>query len=566
MSRALTAALAASALLLLGVGPASAATIEVPFTQDVQNNSFDDPGCTLRDAIQAANTNVDDQTGAKNGCKGDNAGADTIILKSGSVYTLNEHGVDDSNAKGDLDIKGPVTIRSSGPGLATIDGLSNTSPGLPEGGDRVIHALPTAGAVTLEGLEIEGGHPVIPKDPTPLLAFNGGGGILNETQMTIRNSEIVANAITGEGSMLGGGIYNRSSTSKLTMTGSTVSDNDVLGEVGGGGAIVGGGIASYEASTALTIANSTISGNSIHGKFAKAGSIGGVFAGDYLNFPTIDFNHVTIVDNKAEVTGGMQIVAGTVTGLIAAGNVQTLFPGTSGDCYEGGEVKSGGGNLIGEVNEGETDCVFQEPGDLFGKFKAPINANLGTLVDNGGPTRTRVPNPGSPALNRGGPCPEKDQRGLFRAPGGACDAGAVEVGATATPPATPVTPAPPVTLTPPPAPPAPSASLAVARKAKVAGGGRLTVSTGIDATCPAGVTACASNLAITRALKPKTSLGKAVLSVPTGTTQEIKLKLTRGASNQLRNAGKLKVTISVDVSTPGGTPALATRTVKLTSP
>ena len=65
-------------------------------------------------------------------------------------------------------------------------------------------------------------------------------------------------------------------------------------------------------------------------------------------------------------------------------------------------------------------------------------------MTNGGLTRTHAPNPGSPAINRGGTCPATDQTGLFRYIAAPCDAGSVEIGATATPPPvaqTPPTPA-----------------------------------------------------------------------------------------------------------------------------
>jgi CSLREA domain-containing protein len=123
--------------LALGAGSASAATIVVGITQDAPNGGLDDLGCTLRDAIDSANQNKS----IANGCNGDNAGADTIILQGGKTYRLSLHAVDENNAKGDLDITGPVTIRSAGPGLATIDAASNTFPGPPPPGTGRIQPL-----------------------------------------------------------------------------------------------------------------------------------------------------------------------------------------------------------------------------------------------------------------------------------------------------------------------------------------------------------------------------------------------------------------------------------------
>ena len=98
------------------------------------------PGCTLRDAIQAANDNAS----GPNGCNGDDGGGtgvDTILLQGGKTYKLTLHAApEDSNASGDLDISGGggTIIRSSGPGLATIDADSTIFPGPPDsnGGGR----------------------------------------------------------------------------------------------------------------------------------------------------------------------------------------------------------------------------------------------------------------------------------------------------------------------------------------------------------------------------------------------------------------------------------------------
>ena len=51
---------------------------------------------------------------------------------------------------------------------------------------------------------------------------------------------------------------------------------------------------------------------------------------------------------------------------------------------------------------------------------------LGPLQDNGGPTKTMLPGPGSPAIGKGTGCPQIDQRGNPRP--SACTLGAVEAG------------------------------------------------------------------------------------------------------------------------------------------
>jgi hypothetical protein len=74
----------------------------------------------------------------------------------------------------------------------------------------------------------------------------------------------------------------------------------------------------------------------------------------------------------------------------------------------------------------DTRCsaYFTNAGD-----KNNTDPKLGPLADNGGPTLTHLPLPGSPLID-GGQCIvglTTDQRGVARPQGGACDVGAVEV-------------------------------------------------------------------------------------------------------------------------------------------
>jgi hypothetical protein len=412
--------------ILFAAGGAGAATIVVARTDDPPNGSFDDLGCTLRDAVQAANTNVS----APNGCNGDNAGADTIVLQGGQTYTLTEHGVDDTNLKGDLDITGPVTIRSAGPGLATIDASSNFGlPSPPPGADRAVQVLPSAGAVTLEGLRIRNGLAESHKPDN-----GGGGGILNEAQLTVRGSEVLQNRVRGGHFSFGAGIYSRGTLGRLTVVDSTITANN--GFAVEGSQVFGGGIAANESSPSLAIVNTTVSGNSLTGFDQRLTSFGGgagVFGGFNPDPAVVTLTNDTIADNHSfDETGGVYLFEGKLTGNLIAGNTEERSNKTP-DC-QSESVTSGGGNLLGNSGTRPDNCVLTASTDRAGTVAAPIDPNLGLLVDNGGLTRTQVPNPGNPAIDLGGPCPETDQRGLFRAAAPPCDAGAVEVGATVAPP------------------------------------------------------------------------------------------------------------------------------------
>jgi hypothetical protein len=82
----------------------------------------------------------------------------------------------------------------------------------------------------------------------------------------------------------------------------------------------------------------------------------------------------------------------------------------------------GGGGAINGANVG----------NIFG-----VPAGLGPLANNGGPTLTQLPLPGSPVINAGDPAfvppPATDQRGQPRVQGGRIDIGSVEVGSFVVP-------------------------------------------------------------------------------------------------------------------------------------
>ncbi len=418
------------ALLGLALLPAAANAATIVVNEEEDTNGFGYDGCGLRDAVTAANNNA-----PFGQCPGDTAGADTIVLQGGVDYALFNFGaVDDTNAAGDLDITGPLTITTSG-GLATVTGNGISNPTVAQR-DRVIQIFNTAGGVTLQNLRVRQGH-------VQQAGAVGGGGILADAPLTISNSEIVDNRVQVSGATTqGGGIFVRGPLGTLTMTGSTVAGN--VGQVAGGtGQVIGGGISVYQGAPFVNISNSTISGNSAVGVNAVGpGLVGGAFLGDYSSMAnqipaTLINNTITLNTATAggAVTGGLQVVNGTMTGNIVAGNTADNSPP---DCYGG--PTSSAGNILG-INDGPS-CNLTGPGDLQGSLATPVVANLGTLVNNGGLTRTHALNPGSPAINRGGTCPATDQRGFFRAPAAPCDAGSFEVGAPPSLPATPAAPGP----------------------------------------------------------------------------------------------------------------------------
>jgi hypothetical protein len=88
-----------------------------------------------------------------------------------------------------------------------------------------------------------------------------------------------------------------------------------------------------------------------------------------------------------------------------------------------------GGNCVGQLVDlghnlsSDGTCGFSSAGS-----RNNLDPKLGSLADNGGPTLTMAPLPGSPAIDAGdtSAAPAADQRGVGRPFGSAADIGAVE--------------------------------------------------------------------------------------------------------------------------------------------
>ena len=107
--------LAIAVVFLAFAGPASAATIVPDLTFDDNTaGSF----CSLREAVQSANTDAD-----VGGCTHSGAyGADTILLGGGEYQLTLKGSPEDSNASGDLDVTQSLTIQGLGADVTGIDG------------------------------------------------------------------------------------------------------------------------------------------------------------------------------------------------------------------------------------------------------------------------------------------------------------------------------------------------------------------------------------------------------------------------------------------------------------
>ncbi len=282
----------------------------------------------------------------------------------------------------------------------------------------------------------------------------GGGGIYNVGSLQMSRSTIAGNNTGAGGSGGGAGIGGKKLNNQY---------QDGAHAGAGGGAGLGGGLANLGKGATLT--NVTIAGNLTGdggkgGNGPQSGSLGpglggfggyggGVWAEGAHSPDYLELDQVTIAGN----------------GLGAAGPAgeDASFPGTPGQRGKGAGVAVGprydpgtGAGVYfrnalvannGSVPAGDANCVQYYPKEQYVDLKdlgnnlsypdsscpgTVANPLLGALQDNGGLTKTMLPEAGSGAI---GLVPlaactvHEDQRGFTRpGNGSSCDAGAVETG------------------------------------------------------------------------------------------------------------------------------------------
>ena len=332
---------------------------------------------------------------------------------------------------------------------------------------RIFHVSP-ADTVIIQGITISNGSG---------LGFNRGAGIWNDhSNLTLNSCSVTGNALDRQ--VDGGGIVNDASFSgsgaSLTVNNSTISGNNLgaTGTTNFGGGIYNLGLGG---TATLTINNSTISGN-------RSFQGGGVFnnGGVPNSIAVLTINNSTFSGNYADQyagaimnegnEGGQSIV--TVTNSTFENNSSCNCNFFAGAIFNDGNTQGAGASLdvansifkAGVANPRNIDNqgglvvshgynITHDAGVLnsnggTGDLNAAgdqINTDplLGALQDNGGPTFTHPPLPGSPAINAGDPNftppPFFDQRGagFARIAGGRIDSGSFELQGGPTPTPTP---------------------------------------------------------------------------------------------------------------------------------
>jgi len=394
----------------------SAAVISVNV---LDSSTIDDGGCSLREAIMAANSDL-----ATGGCPA-GSGADTIELTGDVELT-----VEDSFQTGTPSILGTITIRGYGHSISRNAAA-----------EFRIFRITETGDLTLKGVTVNnGGGATFAAD---------GGGILNLGKLRANQSNFFNNSVDTSNVWGGGAIFSdQNSTLRVEGSSFTFNDSDFGGAInsnygstttiadstfvlntsnGWGGAIYngatdsilsnstlwansanyGGGIANYGNLIAI---NSTFSGNTV------TGAGGGIFTDDYLLGTvnqTVTLSQVTFSGNAASSTHGAAIFVYSGTPSIDG---SIIAQSTGENCLIYDALANAGNNVADDTSCGSI------PGTLdVSKFDSVIS-------DNGGLTRTHALLVGSNAINAAGNCGlPRDQRGGVR--DSACDIGAYEFGA-----------------------------------------------------------------------------------------------------------------------------------------
>lgn len=282
-------AVAVSLLALVVPGAASAANIKVTTTADERTPGVNN-GCSLREAVSAAN---DNGTGPGGDCTaGEGHGVvDTITLPaSATPYKLTDVGVDDDNADGDLDVFSSITFAGAGQTKTVIDGNLK---------DRVFDI--SNGTIEMRDLTIRNGR-----------APDGSPGLPGP------DAAAGADSTGGDGGdgASGGGIrlVGNLTLTRVTMSGNAAGNGGAGGDAGPGGNATAG------------------NGGAAHGGAGGAGGSGGAIAllGGHLSI--IDS---TLTANSAGL-GGTGGVGGT------GGNGANGTAGGVGGAGDGGNGGAGG--------------------------------------------------------------------------------------------------------------------------------------------------------------------------------------------------------------------------------
>ncbi|GEM_PF-1680956 len=374
-----------------------AATITVNSLADDSPSLTGNGQCTLREAIQNANTN--NQT----------SGGDCVAGSGADIININLNGT--INLVAALqNLTGTLTINGAGVGTIIMRNADDYF--------RIFN-VPNGATVTITNLTATNGRAPLTVDE--------GGGIRNAGTLTLNTVVVTANS--GGYSNAGGGAGIANVTGNLTVINSSITNNQSVNFFCGAGinnagilnisnSTISGNVASTCGGGIYNSGNATVTNVTISGNTSQTDS--GGFGGGGINNETgasITLTNCTITNNNARGSGGgggIRAFGGTVTlrNSIVAGNIADTT--TSKDISD--TIVSQGYNLVGK-SDGSfgLNAGLQ---DQFGTNASPLDPRLSTLANNGGPTQThalQVSPVLSPALDKGKSFGvTTDQRGMIR--------------------------------------------------------------------------------------------------------------------------------------------------------
>jgi uncharacterized repeat protein (TIGR01451 family) len=328
---------------------------------------------------------------------------------------------------GELAISKNLTIAGPGPNLLTITsnqtsrvfnigGVTAVISGLTVANAKVVNAsgggisIDAAGTLTLTDITLSGNSANANGS-----GASSGGGIYNLGTVTINNSTLNGNSVSGGSSNQGGAIFNNGTA---TIINSTLSGNTVSSNVSGGA--FGGAINNQ---STLTLTNSTLNGNAATGGSENSG--GGIYNTNDATISNSTFNGNSASGGSQNRGGGIYLATGTVTitnGTLSGNSVGGSGTNEGGGIYilSGGStnarntiiannIAANGPDVSGTINSQGHNLIFNQSGatitgDTTGNLPAGTNPQLGPLQNNGGPTQTMALLVGSPALDAGDNC------------------------------------------------------------------------------------------------------------------------------------------------------------------
>ena len=346
----------------------------------------------------------------------------TVTNSAGPGVVFDSPGATLRATASNIDSNGGAGISASG----AIGGLSLASTSLSSnGGDGVLVAGITGATSVTDatidanvgnGLTITGSGPISIRR-TAVTGNQVGVAASNLTQ----GLEFVESTISGNDT---NGVNVATSTAGVTLQRSTVADNGT------------NGLNLSAVALSTEIRRSTISGHANSAVVANASAL------TVLN-STFTGNATAVASPVIDSTGGQSVSVkhSTITGNGAAGSTSSTIAASGPTVVEHVILTANGGQDATPVGTTGTLSLTYSlipnagvPGGAGVGNVSTTDPMVGPLAENGGPTLTMYPLPGSLALDAGqadltgNAVPVNEQRGAKRVDNGRIDIGAVEVG------------------------------------------------------------------------------------------------------------------------------------------